>query len=207
MEAKNSRDKLDDEIYALKNTLTITKFNSKNASSEPSESLPGTLKDFYKSLSHLEYNWDTIELVDESGIKLKGRINILKAEEVLHDWEGTVYFKDIDHYDYMENFKVVDYFVSEACVGYIHDENKSDYMRFLSLGDTEAKPLSLDFAGYIELLFACRGFLYWQLVILNLRNGKGDESVVEKFKTYMPQIFPDFKWEEFVGLYERVRIK
>lgn len=31
--------------------------------------------------------------------------------------------------------------------------------------------------------------------------------MIEQFKTYMPQIFPDFKWEEFVALYEKVRIK
>jgi hypothetical protein len=107
----------------------------------------------------------------------------------------------------MENFKIVDFFADESCVGYIHDEQKVDYMQYLDLGDSEPKPLSLNFAGYLELLLTCRGFAYWQLVILHLRNGGGYESKVEEFKTYMPQLFPDFKWEEFVALYEKVRIK
>ena len=206
MNVREKKELLIDEIEETKSELLQRTLYNIKRGGEVSEELPGNLIEFYKNFHHLNYEWETREHMP-NGEKVYGCINIKSAEAVLGSWEGTVYFKNIDHYDYMENFKVVDYFVAEACVGYIHDENRSDYMRFLFQGDTEAKPLGLDFAGYLELLFACRGYLYWQLVILHLRNGKGDESVVENFRTYMPQIFPEFKWEEFVGLWERVRIK
>ena len=170
------------------------------------DELPQNLTDFYQIAPRFELKWQARELKNGDS-PIQGLANILKPEQVLSDWAGIVYFKDQDHYDYMEHFKIVDFFADEACVGYVHDEQKVDYMQYLDLGAQEPQPLDLNFAGYLELLLACRGYAYWQLVILHLRNGSGHENKVEEFKTFMPQLFPDFKWEDFVALYHKVRIK
>jgi hypothetical protein len=62
--------------------------------------------------------------------------------------------------------------------------------------------------GYIQLLYMARGFGYWQQTLLWLQgNPEGNPNTVEEFKTYMPKVFPDFKWEEFVALYEKVKLR
>lgn len=192
-------------IDELKNRLRSTE-QDYSKSRKAAANMPQTLNDFYSELNHLNFEWETREAIN-NGSKILGRIKILPAEQVLGSWEGIVYFKNIDHYDYMEKFKIVDFFIGEACVGFQQTDNNVDYMEYLDLGNLEAQPLSLTFEGYYQLMMMARGFLYWQRVILNLNNGSGYEPLVEKFKTYMPQLFPDFKWEDFVALYEKVKIK
>jgi len=206
MEILDKFDAMDKEVDStLKQVLKVTTYDVKDSTSAPPTALPVSLKEFYKSVDHLNYEWETKELADESGIKLKGRINILKAESVLSDWKEVVYF-DGDSEE-LKQFKIVDNFVPEAHCGFLLNEDKSDAMYYHESGERDLLPLGVDFNGYLELMFMARGFWYWQAVVLNIKNGKGNEGEVEKFKTYMPQIFPDFKWEEFVALYERVRIR
>lgn len=199
--------KLSDELIGeLHEKIAVKEQSLDNPSPFNALLIPESLRRFYQELSHTHIKWETREaMLNES--KLFGCINLLKAEQVLSDWEGIVYFKSLPHYDWMQKFKVVDFFADEACVGFIQSENNLDYMEYLDLGENETQPLSLTFEGYYELMIAARGFLYWQRAILHIRNGGGYEVDIDRFKTYMPQIFPDFKWEEFVALYERVKIK
>jgi len=206
MDSKVRLKQMHEEISStLEDRIDMTNYDARKSNSELDGRLPIMLTDFYKILNHLNYEWETKELVDESGIKLKGRINILKAESVLSDWKEVVYF-DGDSAE-LKQFKIVDNFVPEAHCGFLLNGDNSDVMYYHESGEPELEPMGVDFNGYLELMFAARGFWYWQRVILNLTTGEGYGHNVEEFKTYMPQIFPDFKWEEFVALYEKVRIK
>lgn len=197
---------LDIEISeTLGDKLKVTLISAKSAKEPPSPDLPVNLQNFYKQVTHLQYKWETKEPID--GRIIQGSINILPQKEVLDDWQGVTYLEDTPHYDDIEDFKVVDFFDDLACVGYINTKRKVDYMQYLRIGSMELDPLDLDFDGYIELMFAARGFSYWPKVIIDLRAGEELGPDSETFKTYMPQIFPNFKWEDFVALYEKVRIK
>ena len=199
--------KLSDELIdELRDIVAVKEQSLDNPVGIDDKTLPRTLANFYNELSHTHIKWQTREPID-NGQKIYGSINILKAEQVLGDWEGRVYFKEHQHYAWMEKFKIVDFFVAEACVGFIQSQNNLDYLEYLDFGEPDTEPLDLTFEGYYELMISARGFLYWQRVILHLRKGSGYEHEVNRFKTYMPQIFPDFKWEEFVALYEKVKIK
>jgi len=200
MDIENAILDLDEEIVdheKIKTTDRTTGFDKVNPNLED---FPVNLKKFYQTLDWFKIFWETNEEIID-GSKIYGYINILPSAEVLHDWKGVVYF-DGDPAD-RANFKIVDFFLDEVCVGYYHDERKSDAMYIFNF-EGEPEPLGVNFAGYLELLLMARGFNGWQRVLQNL-NG---ESVHQSdFKIYMPQLFPDFKWEEFVGLYERVKLR
>ena len=106
--------------------------------------------------------------------------------------------------------RILDYFVPEACVGYYiaeDGEQANEELYFLFFQD-KPQGLNVDMEGYIQLLNMSGGFAYWQESLLFLQgNSEATLDSIEKFKKYMPLIFPDFKWDEFVALYERVKIK
>ena len=77
----------------------------------------------------------------------------------------------------------------------------------MEIGEDRTTTLGLDFNGYLEMMLAAKGWALWQRIIINLQLGTKYKSEVDDFKKYMPQLFPDFKWENFVALYEKVRIK
>jgi hypothetical protein len=184
--------------------LTLTGFGG-NRNPVDFSSLPPNFAPFFQTLDSLKYEWETIEPLDEDQ-KVYGSLNILQPKDILGDWQGVVYFDDAGADNPIRNFKPVDFYSPENCVGYFHDENKVDMMYLLTMGENETECLYINFAGYVELLFMSRGFLHWPYVLLGLQ-GKDDLGVTEKFKTYMPELFPTFKWEEFVALYEKVKIK
>jgi len=189
----------------LNDKINLTDYDIDLGNESSSALLPKYLAEFYKENSHLKIEWETRELVGENSWKPCGRINILKADLVLSDWKEVVYF-DGDSQE-LKQFKIVDNFVPEAHCGFLLNENNSDAMYYHESGEPELVPLGVDFSGYLELMFMARGFWYWQQAVLLIKNGRTSTTAAGDFKTYMPQIFPDFKWEEFVGLWERVRIK
>ena len=86
-------------------------------------------------------------------------------------------------------------------------EQANEELYFLFFQD-KPQGLNVDMEGYIQLLNMSGGFAYWQESLLFLQgNSEATLDSIEKFKKYMPLIFPDFKWDEFVALYERVKIK
>ena len=72
-------------------------------------------------------------------------------------------------------------------------------------GDNELSNLDLDFHGYTEMAYEARVFNYWQRVLLEYTKGNSSE-ITEAFKTEMPQIFPDWRWESFIEKFESLRI-
>ena len=105
---------------------------------------------------------------------------------------------------------IIDSFLSEACVGFYFAKKGAkpiDELYYLYFED-EPKGLNVDMEGYVQLLYMARGFAYWQEAVLSLQgNPSGSHSSLKEFKKMMPKVFPDFKWEEFVALYEKVKLK
>ena len=184
--------------------LTLTSFGG-NRNPVDFSALPQSCAAFFETLDSVKYEWESIEPLDE-GQKVYGSLNILQPKDILGDWKDVVYFEDTGANNLIRNFRPVDFYSPEKCVGYFDDGNKVDVLYLLTLGESETECLYINFAGYIELLFMARGFLHWPYVLLGLQ-GKSDLGVTEKFKKYMPELFPAIKWEEFVALYEKVKLR
>lgn len=73
------------------------------------------------------------------------------------------------------------------------------------VGDKWVSGLDLDVEGYFKMAFASKVFFYWQVVLIDIKEGTlSDET--KTFKKEMPKIFTDFHWDEFVNLYESLRL-
>ncbi len=145
--------------------------------------------------------WSAASVTDPD---IRGMVKILPLSQIIQDWEGIVYFSDTDKDDPIRNFYPVDFFVDEACVGIYAG---SDQTTSLYLYDFQEAPyrLDLDMEGYLKMILLSRGFFYWQDAIRAIRSG-ADNPQSERFKKYMPELFPDFKFEDFVATYEQLRL-
>jgi len=77
----------------------------------------------------------------------------------------------------------------------------------MSISDYQLCNLDLDYEGYTQMALEGRVFNHWQQVLLYYM-GDVDTggSETETFKTEMPRIFPDWKWENFIARFESVRL-
>ncbi|WP_426473910.1 hypothetical protein [Chryseobacterium balustinum] len=133
-----------------------------------------------------------------------------------YNWEGNIptgnnyYIKGEDSFSKMGQFIPVDY-VEDICAGVFSKENEDEMVYFHDF-EIGFYPLKVNFEGYVELVFAARGYLMWQYVLIYLEYGKYDgarlgKSRYDDFVENMPLLFPDFKMEEFIKLYESLKIK
>lgn len=159
---------------------------------------------FYKEIIHFQFEWTYTK-----NKSIRGFIQILPIEVAVGDWEGKIYFKKRDP-QYMEKFKVFDFFLPECCVGFYLSGKFGKAPEELYVFDREDVPipLNVDIDGYIQLLYMARGFAYWQMALLDFqKHPSAGKAEVEKFKEWMPKVFPDFKWAEFVSLYKKVKLR
>jgi hypothetical protein len=183
-------------------TRRLTFYNRKRVRDEARQAgTPEQVLDFYQSSDGFELSWEMVDAPDPDAL---GRVRILSLSDVVRDWRGVVHFDDSDPDDPIRHFQIFDFFVDEGCVGLYFDEEGDDSLHLHDFGP-EPFRLDLDIPGYIEMLVAARGFLYWQDVIKALRTGVDDE-VTARFRTFIPQLFPAFSFAEFADTYQRVRL-
>ncbi|MBW4501600.1 MAG: hypothetical protein KME57_19065 [Scytonema hyalinum WJT4-NPBG1] len=163
--------------------------------------VPQQFLSFYEESNGFELDW---EMLSSSDPDVLGRVKILSLAEVIQDWKDVVYFEDIELDDSIRNFRPFDFFVDEACVG-IYLEEDFDNSLYLYNFNSEPFRLDLDISGYIELLVAARGFLYWQNVIKALKTNT-ENSEEKRFRTFMPQLFSNFSFDDFSNTYESLRL-
>ena len=156
---------------------------------------------FYSEISLHKLEW-----TNGANNSIRGFINILPIEQAVGSWDGIIYFKGSN--EGLKNFKPFDFFLPECCVGfYLADENENPNEELCAYDlEDEPEPLNVNMEGYIQLLYMARGFSYWSYVLRGLEGGR-DYGVTEKFKKAMPEVFPDFKWEDFVALYDKVKLR
>ena len=168
-----------------------------------SKQIPAAYHPFYEQIKQVNINWTLPKYKKSTNVC--GKINILPAEKVFSDWEGIVWFKGIPETYHLKDFKVLDFFVNEACVGFYNIEGKTEELHYLYF-EEEPVPLGINLEGYCQLLSLSYGFFYWQSAIVELiTKEKSQES--KDFKRYMPKLFSDFSYPQFVDVYNQVRIK
>lgn len=176
------------------------------------------MQGFYSFTNGYSYNWKS-NIPTSEGQKTSecGIINIVPLDElfekpnVVELEEGyNYYIKGEDSFSKTGQFIPVDY-IEDICAGVFSKENEDDMVYFHDFG-IGFYPLKINFEGYVELVFATRGYMMWQYVLVYLEYGKYDGAMLGKsryddFAENMPLIFPDFNMEEFIKLYESLKIK
>ncbi|MFN0187079.1 MAG: hypothetical protein ACKVQV_00100 [Bacteroidia bacterium] len=174
------------------------------------------LLEFYRAgINGFKITW-TINETEESD-EMRGSINIWPVESTFKEKnyinvdskeiKVNQVFGKTDKIKLQGIFRIVDYFVDEAQVGYFSDSAMKFRFYYMD-SDQEFWDLKLDFKGYFELACAAYGFEYWQQYILYREYKKAwHHTAHNDFIQSMPEIFPDFKIEEFLTLYESLRLK
>ena len=156
---------------------------------------------FYRCLDWWKLSWKS---KPESDIKAEGIFEFISFERIMNDaWDD-----DLGGNDWapdMKGFRPLDMFYDgDGFVGfYIGRKDKKGL--YLLHSDSSVSPLHIDFEGYLKLLSISKGFGWWQNALVEISTGKHQPNVAS-FKENMPKIFPDFNYEEFISLYESLRI-
>ncbi|TAF03409.1 MAG: hypothetical protein EAZ77_17330 [Nostocales cyanobacterium] len=184
------------------NTCELTFYAPKKVRNKALEmDVPKQILSFYENSNGFELDW---EMLSSPHPDVLGMVKILSLVEVIQDWKDVVYFEDTELDDPIRTFRPFDFFVDETCVGIYLEKDFDDSLYLYKFG-SEPFRLDLDVSGYIELLIAARGFLYWQNVIKALKTER-DNTEAERFRLFMPQLFPSFSFENFSSLYESLRL-
>lgn len=204
MEFYKALDGISNEIQKNYDMILDTNRVVKNKlKSVPPEHFHASYHRFYEQVQNVDISWRHFKF--EKLNHVCGKIKILPLKEVMGDWEGIVWFKKMPDQDDLKNFRILDFFVDEACVGFYDLPDKTEALYYLYLEDRPVR-LGLNLEGYVEMLVMTRGYFYWQTAVIELITGK-ESKESRDFKKYMPQLFSDFKYESFVELYHQVRIK
>jgi hypothetical protein len=151
-------------------------------------------------------NGFSIKWKKKEGSYIDGSINFVPAETIFQDWNYDEW--EAEQNENIQYFKPFDLFVGEAECGFIIKADEvypSIYYR--ELGEEPILySLDLDFNGYCQMAVEARIYVYWQEVILNIQGVDRGQSITEKFKKDMPEIFPDFSWDNFVQRYNSLRL-
>ena len=143
----------------------------------------------------------------EKNGNIGGNIQLAELQHLLAGANGNgIYFnEDLPQDADIRFFHPLDFPTPETYVGFIIKPDTIYKSVYYLHGDNELSNLDLDFHGYTEMAYEARVFNYWQLVLLEYMNGNSSE-ITETFKTEMPQIFPDWRWESFIEKFESLRI-
>ena len=162
-------------------------------------SFPNSIIAFYEQMDGLYIKWVSKKIKDSS---VRGVVNIMPLQEVLKSWENVVYF---DKDDSMVNFVPIDFFEDEACVGAFIGENKSESLYFYRFRP-EPINLKITLPAYYELVLNSKGFIYWQYAII-AEIEKKENPMSDIFKENMPKLFSEFDYDEFIALYNSLKMK
>jgi hypothetical protein len=150
--------------------------------------LPDGVEAFYREMNGFTLEWEiTLEELRQGDDSDKGLIDLLPLEEVLKDWQGSIWQADDERF---KPVKPLDFFVPEACSALLYREGSgfAPTVHYHYLGE-----LLLDtgygFRGYIDRLLASRGAWYWIETLCRETHGS---PPAQAFFRRMPKLFPGF---------------
>lgn len=176
------------------------------------EWIPEQLKRYATETNGYMTEWQSRP--DGSGrLMCRGRYELLPLEDIYGDWKDHVYFGFPEESPRLANFKVIDLFTAEACVGLYHDAQQDPGLYYHAVGEgTDPYPLHLDLLGYLKLLRLSLGYRYWQLALLETLPNDGRnpayqlEAITPTFRRDMEAWVPEFDYAAFVALYHEVKL-
>ncbi len=141
--------------------------------------------------------------------KIGGELNLSPSKFLLQN-EPTLKTEcdmDSEMDQELRYFRLFDVPTMNSQVGFFALPNiePSQNLYFRMVGDKWASDLDVDIDGYFKMALASKIFFYWQIVLIDIKEGTiSDET--KTFKKEMPKIFSDFNWDEFVALYQSLRL-
>ena len=153
--------------------------------------LPGGMEEFYRSMNGFRLEWE--QRAPEPGRKDepgRGMIDILPLYRVLGDWEGTVWYRDMEGGEKYRPVRPLDFFVEEACAALVQPDGQPlrDEVVYHYLGES-IEHTGHSFREWMDKLLAARGYFYW---IRTLCAGSQASPEVLSFRKAMPLIFEDY---------------
>jgi hypothetical protein len=167
--------------------------------------ISSSLENFYKIHNGLNYQWTSVDNPDVGGnIQFNKHIWLLRDDQSLTDQCDM----DPNMDERLRHFRVWDVPTMNTMVGFLHSSETgfSRSLYFYTQGTTYAKSLELDVDGYLNMAYESAGFYYWQQVLLDIIN-ESETPETRKFKEWMPKLFPDFNWDDFLAKYQELRLK
>lgn len=164
---------------------------------------PQDIFHLHHELNGLTVQWEGNEVGNPD---VKGSIKILPVKEIIRDWSGVVFFDFTPPNARIRYFHPIDFFIDEACVGaFLNEVGHEDSSLYLYSFEGDPVNLHLDMKGYVQMMKASKGFLYWQYAIIEIMERK-ENSVSRLFKAWMLTLFLEFDWDQYVDLYESLKL-
>jgi hypothetical protein len=200
---KTLRDELESNSQVkVKQVTTPLRLNKKEKESLNGIT-PQSVFSFHQEMNGLYIEWEGKRTKDPD---VKGSVKILSVKEILKDWKGVVYFDFTPDGDRIRKFHPIDFFIDEAAVGaFLNEANQEDPVLYLFSFEGEPVNLHLDMSGYVQMMTASKGFLYWQYTIIEILEGR-ENPVSRRFKEWMPKLFAEFNWDEYVTFFNELKI-
>jgi hypothetical protein len=161
---------------------------------------PEDLRAFYSEMNGATIHY--LHLKRKNEPRVSGHVKLLPAAQAASGGEGLVWFSHTPAGSPLRRFKLVDFFVDEAAVGF-YEGGDGEMHLYEFAGDPT--PLGVRFEGYVRLLCEARGYFYWQKALVALKGGPASQEA-DDFREAAPELFPDFQWARFTDLFESVRI-
>jgi hypothetical protein len=160
--------------------------------------------DFYEVANGIKVQWKAADqkFVNEEMI---GSVKINPFSQVVKDWSGVVFFDKDGADSPRRKFFPLDFFADEAAAGFCTKEGMRD-MIYLYRFEGDLIPLYVNFSSYLQLLLQAKGCYYWQYLIVAIVD-KNENAVSERIRQFLPQVFPDFDFNRFRDLFEKLMIK
>lgn len=162
-----------------------------------------TVLDFYELVNGLEVIWKPANK-EKLNEEMTGSIKIHSFSETVKDWSGTVFFDNEPGDSALRKFFPLDFFADEAAAGFCTMEGWRN-MIYLYRFDGELQPLQINFESYLRLMLVAKGCFYWQYLLIALLE-KNENEVSSRIKNHLPDIFPEFSFNEFESLFNNLRI-
>ena len=200
---KEFRDELGANAAVTVGDFTIGLPLNKREKETVKEVTPASIFYLHQEVNELVIAWEPKDATDPD---VKGSTKILPIKEMLKDWPGVVYFDFTPPDSRLRRFHPVDFFVDEACAGaFLNEPGPEDPALYLYSFEGDATSLELNMEGYVQMLKASGSFLYWHYAVLEIINQK-ENPVSQRFKEWMPRLFPGFDWDQYVELYGKLRL-
>lgn len=137
-----------------------------------------------------------------------GNIRTVNLKDLFEEDLSKFYDEEmIQENNDIQYFRPWDYATPEAQCGFVI-KPKEIYpsIYYNQAGRASLHSLDLDYHGYTQMAFEARVYYHWQRVLLHYNGWNLGEEETKDFKKNMPEIFPDWTWEDFIKKYESLRL-
>jgi hypothetical protein len=171
------------------------------------------LSNFYVELNGFEITWNK-QGFWHGRVRICGVRSLFDEDTVIpvDDYRGFVINNDYsfaDRNNIEGFFRIIDRYDEVLQVGFFSDP-KLEFKLFFRQG-IYYWDLKLTFMSYLRMGFATNFFYDWPSVIVAREYQRTDSSEFneswQEFHEYMPQMFPDFRIDDFFALYDSLKLR